>query len=169
VGVTIRAFIAKHHRYTIDGSPIQYPTKEHLVHLQLTSSGIIRRFAGRCIATVLVAGSITDGLSAHAEPATTTPTYAVAMALEAGGEKSAPRVLAKAGEQFAVASGDWRVEMTVRQGKAPADVWLAGKVFKGSAVVSAPTLMAHVNEQAVIKVGESSEPFSLAMVVSPQP
>jgi hypothetical protein len=95
--------------------------------------------------------------------------YAVAMALEAGGEKSAPRVLAKAGEQFAVASGDWRVEMTVRQGKTSADVWLAGKVFKGSNVVSAPTLMAHVNEKAVIKVGESSDPFSLSMVVSPQP
>ena len=59
--------------------------------------------------------------------------------------------------------------MTVRQGKTPADVWLAGKVFKGSAVVSAPTLMANVNEQSVIKVGESSDLFSLAMVVSPQP
>lgn len=139
------------------------------MHLLLTPSGILRRFAGRCIATVLVASSITGGLSAHAEPATTTPTYAVAMALEAGGEKSAPRVLAKAGEQFAVASGEWRVEMTVRQGKTPADVWLAGKVFKGSAVVSAPTLMANVNEQSVIKVGESSDLFSLAMVVSPQP
>jgi hypothetical protein len=139
------------------------------MHLQLTPSGFVRRFAGRCIATVLVASSITGGLSAHAEPVTTTPTYAVAMALEAGGEKSAPRVLAKAGEQFAVASGEWRIEMTVRQGKTPADVWLAGKVFKGSTVVSAPTLMAHVNEQAMIKVGESSDPFSLAMVVSPQP
>ena len=48
-------------------------------------------------------------------------------------------------------------------------VWLTGKVFKGSAVVSAPTLIAHVNEQAVIKVSEGSGPFSLAMVVSPQP
>jgi len=139
------------------------------MHLQLTPSGIVHRFAGRCIATVLVAASITGSFSAHAEPATTTPTYAVAMALESRGEKSAPRILAKAGEQFAVASGDWRVEITVRQGKTPADVWLTGKVFKGSAVVSAPTLMAHVNEQAVIKVSEGSGPFSLAMVVSPQP
>jgi hypothetical protein len=91
------------------------------------------------------------------------------MALEADGEKFAPQVLAKAGEQFAVASGDWRVEMTVRQGKTPADVWLAGKIFKGANVVSAPTLMAHVNEKSAIKVGDSSDPFSLSMVVSPQP
>lgn len=139
------------------------------MHMQLTPAGIVCRFVGRCIATMLVASAITGGLSAHAEPASTTPIYTVAMALETKGEKSAPRVLAKAGEQFAVTSGEWRVEMTVRQGNTPADVWLAGKVFKGSAVVSAPKLMAHVNEQAVIKVGESSDPFSLAMVVSPQP
>jgi bla regulator protein BlaR1 len=137
--------------------------------LQLTPSGIVGRLAGRCIATVLVAGSFTGTLSAHAEPVAAAPTYAVAMVLEAGGEKSAPRVLAKAGEQFAVASGDWRVEMTVRQSKTSDDVWLTGKVFKGSKVISAPTLMAHVNENVVIKVGENSDPFSLSMVVSAQP
>jgi hypothetical protein len=48
-------------------------------------------------------------------------------------------------------------------------VWLTGKVFKGSKVISAPTLMAHVNENVVIKVGENSDPFSLSMVVSAQP
>ena len=137
--------------------------------LQLSPSGIVRRLAGRCIATVLLAGSFTGALSAQAEPVSAAPMYGVAMALEAGGEKSAPSVVAKAGEQFAVASGDWRVEMTVRQGKTPADVWLAGKVFKGKTVVSAPTLLAHVNEKAVIKVGDSNDPFSLSMVVSPQP
>lgn len=59
--------------------------------------------------------------------------------------------------------------MTVHQGKTPGDVRLVSKVFKGSNVVSAPTLMAHVNEKAVIKVGDNSDPFSLSMVVSPQP
>jgi bla regulator protein BlaR1 len=93
----------------------------------------------------------------------------VSMALEAGGEKSTPRVLAKAGEQFAVASGNWRVEMTVRPGETPADVWVSSKVFKDSTLVSSPALMAHVNEKAVIKVGDNSDAFSLATTVSVQP
>lgn len=139
------------------------------MNLQLFRFGIARQVAGHCIAIVLVAGFFTGALSAHAELVDAAPTYAVAMALEAGGQKSAPRVVAKAGEKFSVASGGWRVEMTVHQGKTPAYVWLASKVFKGSNVVSAPTLMAHVNEKAVIKVGDSSDPFSLSMVVSPQP
>jgi hypothetical protein len=137
--------------------------------MQLFPSGIVRRFAGLGIATALVASSFTSALSAHAEEVTATPLYAVSMALEAGGEKSSPRVLAKAGEQFAVASGEWRIEMTVRQGKTPADVWLTSKVFKGSNVVSVPNLMAHLNEKAAIKVGDSNDPFSLSMVVSQQP
>lgn len=136
---------------------------------QLSPSGIVRRLAGRCIATVMVAGVFTGASGAYAEPMKAAPMYSVAMALDAGGAQSAPRIVTKAGEQFAVASGDWRVEMTVRQGKTPADVLLAGKVFKGSTVVSAPTLMAHINEKAVIKVSDSSDPFSLSMVVSAQP
>ncbi|WP_156140828.1 hypothetical protein [Sporocytophaga myxococcoides] len=165
--MTIHAFIPYRRHYTIGASYIHYPTKEHLMSLQLSPNGIVRRFAGRCVATVL-AGSFIYALSAHAEPVTAAPEYAVAMALEAGGEKSEHHVMAKAGEQFSIASGDWRVEMTVRQGNTPIDVWMAGKVFKGSNVVSAPKMLAHVNEKAVIKVGDSSDPFSLSMVVSPQ-
>jgi len=101
------------------------------MRFQSSPSRIVRRLAGRYIATALVACSFAGSLSAHAEPVAAEPTYAVAMALEAGGEKSAPLVLAKAGEQFAVASGAWRVEMTVRQAKTPTKVWLAGKVFNG--------------------------------------
>jgi hypothetical protein len=90
------------------------------------------------------------------------------MTIDAGGEQSAPKVLARAGEKFAVASGEWRLEMTVRQAEAPGDVWLAGKLFKGPDVVSAPTLLTHLNEKATIKVGDSNKPFTLSMVVSPQ-
>jgi hypothetical protein len=86
--------------------------------MQLFTSKIVRRFARLGIATALIASSFTGALSAHAEEVTATPLYAVSMALEAGGEKSSPRVLAKAGEQFAVASGEWRIEMTVRRGNA---------------------------------------------------
>jgi len=76
-------------------------------------------------------------------------------------------VLAKVGEQFAASSGEWRLEMTVRQSMTPGDVWLAGKVLKGNTIVSAPTLLAHLNEKATIKVGDSSNPFTLSMIVSP--
>jgi bla regulator protein BlaR1 len=139
------------------------------MHIQLYTCGTVRRFATRSIGTILVAGYITGAISAHAEPVATTSTYMVSMALEAGGEKSTPRVLAKAGEQFAVASGNWRVEMTVRPGETPADVWVSSKVFKDSTLVSSPALMAHVNEKAVIKVGDNSDAFSLATTVSVQP
>jgi hypothetical protein len=59
--------------------------------------------------------------------------------------------------------------MTVRQGETPTDISLTSKVFKGSNVVSTPNLMAHLNEKAAIKVGDSNDPFSLSMVVSQQP
>jgi hypothetical protein len=139
------------------------------MNMQLFTSKIFCRFARLGISTALIASSFTGALSAHAEDVTATPLYAVSMALEAGGEKSSPRVLAKAGEQFAVASGEWRIEMTVRQGKMPTDVWLTSKIFKGSNVVSTPNLMAHLNEKAAIKVGDTDDPFSLSMVISPQP
>jgi bla regulator protein BlaR1 len=137
--------------------------------IRLSTSGTVRRFATRSIGTILVAGYITGAISAHAEPVATTSTYMVSMALEADGEKSTSRVLAKAGEQFAVASGNWRVEMTVRPGETLADVWVSSKIFKGSILVSSPTLMAHLNEKAAINVGDSSDAFSLAATVSPQP
>jgi hypothetical protein len=136
---------------------------------QLSPSQIVRQLAGRSLAAILVASSVTAGLSAHAEPVVASSIYAVAMTFEASEEKLAPRVLAKAGEQFAVASGDWRIEMTVRPGPTSADVSMSAKVLKGSRIVSTPTMIARFNEKATIKVGDSSHPFSLSMVVSPQP
>jgi beta-lactamase regulating signal transducer with metallopeptidase domain len=148
---------------------IQHPTKERLMSLQPTPSGTVRRLAGRCIATLLVAGAIAGTLGARAEPAASAPSYAVAMSLEAGGERSAPRVLARAGEQFAVASGAWRVEMTVREAQMPGTVWVMSRVLKGKDVVSAPTLLARVNEQATIKAGAADAAVTLSLVVTPQP
>ena len=148
---------------------IQHPTKERLMSLQPTPSGAVRRLAGRCIATVLVAGAIAGTLGARAEPAASAPSYAVAMALEAGGERSAPRVLARGGEQFAVASGAWRVEMTVREAQMPGTVWVMSRVLKGTDVVSAPTLLARLNEQATIKAGAGDAAVTLSLVITPQP
>jgi beta-lactamase regulating signal transducer with metallopeptidase domain len=148
---------------------IQHPTKERLMSLQPTPSGTVRRLAGRCIAALLVAGAIAGTLGARAEPAASAPSYGVAMTLEAGGERAAPRVLARAGEQFAVASGVWRVEMTVREVQMPGTVWVTSRILKGTDVVSAPTLLARVNEQATIKAGDADAAVTLSMVVTPQP
>ena len=136
--------------------------------LQLTSSGTVRRLVGRCIVGLLATGAIAGTLGARAEQVASAPSYLVQMALDAGGERSAPRVLARAGEQFAVASGVWRLEMTVREAQPAGSVWLAGKIFKGKDIVSAPTMLARLNDKATIKVGAGSDAVALSVTVSPQ-
>jgi len=133
------------------------------MHLCPTLPPTVRR---RAAAIALLTLAATAG--ARAEPAAA-PSYAVAMTVDAHGERSAPRVLAKAGEPFAVASGGWRVEMTVRPVEASDDVWVTGKILKGDDVVSAPTLRAHLNEAATVKVGGGDDPFTLALVVARRP
>jgi hypothetical protein len=59
--------------------------------------------------------------------------------------------------------------MTVRPAQKPDEVWLTGKVLKDGDVISAPTLLARLNEKATIKVGDAGRAFALSMVVSPQP
>jgi beta-lactamase regulating signal transducer with metallopeptidase domain len=141
-----------------------HPTKERLMSLQLTPSGTIRRRAGRCIVALLATGAIAATMGARAEQAAAAPSYLVAMVLDAGGERSAPNVLAKAGEQFAVAAGAWRVEMTVREAKTPGNVWLTGRILRGADIVSAPTLLARVNDKATVKAGD----VTLSLIVSPR-
>jgi hypothetical protein len=63
-----------------------------------------------------------------------------------------------------VASGAWRVEMTVREAKTPGDVWLTGRILKGADIVSAPTLLARVNDKATIKAGD----VTLSLTVVPR-
>ncbi len=91
------------------------------------------------------------------------------MTIDAGGEHSAPRVLARGGEQFAVASGAWRIEMTVRAAKTAGDVWIVSKVYKDGAVVGAPNLLARLDGPVGVKVGSNVDPFALSMVVTQQP
>jgi bla regulator protein blaR1 len=147
----------------------QHPTKERLMSLQLSPSGTVRRLAGRCIVGLLAAAAVAGTLSARAEQAASKPAYNIAMALDAGGDHSTPRVLTREGEQFAVASGEWRIEMTVRAGTGPENVWLMGKILKGGEVLGTPTLLTRLDEKATIKVGASNDPFALTMTVSPQP
>ena len=137
--------------------------------LQLSSPGIARRLAGRCLVAVLAAGAIAATLGARAEQLAAAPTYSIAMTLDAGAEHAAPRVLAKAGEAFAVASGDWRIEFTVRPAESVNQVWLAGKLIKNDKVVGAPTLLARLGDKAIVKAGDGDQAVALSMVVSTQP
>lgn len=146
-----------------------HPTKERLMNLQKTPIGIVRRLAGRCLVASLAISAVFATVAVKAEQAALAPTYAVAMTLDAAGEKSTPRVLARDGEKFALRSGDWRIEMAVRQAKTPGDIWMVGKIFKGNEILSTPTLLVRLNEKAGIKVGDEQQPFSLSMIVSPQP
>ena len=143
------------------------PIKERLMQLQSSSPRLSRRIAGRCLVGMLAAGAICATLAARAEPAA--PTYSVAMTIDADGTQSAPRVLAKGGQQFAVATGPWRIEMTVRAAKTAGDVWVVGKVYKDATIVSAPALLARLDGNATIKVGDSRAPFALSLVVSQVP
>lgn len=137
--------------------------------LQLSSPGIARRFAGRCIIAVLATGAMAATLGARAEQASAAPTYAVAMTFDAGAEHAVPVVLAKAGQAFAIASGDWRIELTVRPAQSTNEVWLAGKLLKNDKVVGAPTLLARLGDKATVKAGNGEQAFALSMLVSKQP
>lgn len=138
------------------------------MNLQLTPPGTIRCLAGRCMIALLAAGAIGATLGARAGQAASAPSYAVAMTLDAGGERATPRIVTRAGEQFAVASGAWRYESTIRQADAPGQVWLAGKVIKDGQVVGTPTLLARLDEQATIRIGDKDDRFTLSMTVSTQ-
>jgi bla regulator protein BlaR1 len=146
-----------------------HPTKERLMSLQLSSPGIARRLAGRCIVVVLAAGAMAATLGARADQLAAASTYSVAMTLDAGAEHAAPRVLAKAGEAFAIASGDWRIELTARPAQSGNEVWLAGKLIKNDKVVGAPTLLARLGEKASVKAGDGDQAVALSLVVSKQP
>ena len=135
---------------------------------QLSMSQIVRRIAGLCIASILVTWFSTGVITAHAEPVAAIPTYAISMVLEANGEKLTSHVLAKAGEQISSVSGDWRVEMIVRQGDTLADILLKSKLFTRSCVVVNANIVAHANEEALIKVGNGTDVLSLTLIVYPQ-
>jgi len=146
-----------------------HPTKERIMSLSHTPPGTFRRLAGRCMLALLAAGAIGATVGARAGQATG-PTYSVAMQIDDSGKRSTPRVLARAGESFAVASDAWRVEMIVSQADSPGEVWLKGKLFRGQEQVGAPTLRTRVGETATVKVGNGGgKDFSIGMIVLPQP
>lgn len=164
----------------------QHPTKERIMSLQYIPPGVIRRLVGRCTLALLAACAFSATMGARAEQAGTAPTYAVGLAVSTSTEpstalkiqadgftkasgKSLPRVLTSAGQQFSVSQDEWRLDMVIHPADTSDKVWLTGKLFKGSALVSAPRLLARVGEEAVVKVGDGDATFSMTMTVTPQP
>jgi beta-lactamase regulating signal transducer with metallopeptidase domain len=164
----------------------QHPTKERVMSLQQTPPGQLRRLAGRCTLALLVAGGFFATLGVRAAQPAATPKYAVALEIkDAGrllvplklaadsfqetGKQSLPRVLTSAGEKFSVSSGEWRLDMVVSPANTPETVWLAGKLFKGTTLVTAPKLLARIGEAATVRVGDGDKDFSMAMTVTSQP
>ena len=92
--------------------------------------------------------------------------YDVVIVGSGAGGGMAGYVLAKAGEAFAIASGDWRIEFTLRPAQSANEVWLAGKFIKNDKVVGAPTLLSRLGDKATVKAGAGDEAFALSMVVS---
>lgn len=163
-----------------------HPTKERIMNLQHTLPGPVRRMSGRCLLAMLATTAFFATVAARAEQAGAAPRYAVALAIatsvdpgipfqvRADGfteapDKSFPRVLTSAGEKFSVSKDEWRLDMMIHPAETPDKVWLAGKLFKGDILVSAPTLLTRVGEAAAIKVGDGNGAFDMAMTVTPQP
>lgn len=163
-----------------------HPTKERIMSLQHTLPGTFRRAAGRCILALMALGAFGATLGARAQQPVAVSQYMVSLALVDGssspfgfdvkadafqsdGKGMIPRVITPAGEKFSVSSGEWRLDMIVHPGETPDKVWLTGKLFKGAALVTAPTLLTRVGEAATVRVGEGDKAFSMAMTVTPQP
>lgn len=143
-----------------------HPTKERIMSLQMSVPGIARRLAGSCIVAVLAAGAMIATLSARAEQVATAATYSVTMTLDTGAEHAEPRILARAGEAFAIATDKWRIELNVQPAETANRVWIAGKLIKNDKVVAAPTLLTQLGDKATVTAGDGEQAIALSMVVS---
>jgi len=93
-------------------------------------------------------------------------TYEVRMKLGIHGEDSAPRLLVRENEPFAVAGEHggkpWRVEFTLDKTGDARTVRLTGKILDGGQTLAAPILVGKLGEQVGVKVGDD---LRLSMVV----
>lgn len=139
-----------------------HPLKERIMHLKQTPPRTVRRLAGSIAVAGLV---ITFGFAAMAAHAGThapaeAGQYDIQMQLTAGGETSAPRVRARAGEAFAVSSsgagGVWRGEFIVQ--KVNASSVFFKTVFKhDDRIVGNPNLMVHLGSPATVAITGQDE------------
>jgi hypothetical protein len=137
--------------------------------------GKLRRLAGRAAVLSLVLGAVAASALARAggAAASAAAVYDVAMTMSMDGAQASPRVLARGGEAFAVASDQggarWKAEFTIT--KAGADtVWISGKIDRDSAPVARPTLQGRLGESIGLKVDDAGgRSMALTMVVREAP
>jgi bla regulator protein BlaR1 len=149
-----------------------HPIKERIMSLKQGHPGKIRRLAGRVAVLSLVLGAGAASLLARADVAAVpaAAVYDVAMTLSTGGATATPRVLARGGEAFAVASEQdgvkWRAEFTITKAGAADTVWIAGKIDRDSAPFARPKLLGRLGETVGLKVDDGGgKSIALSMVV----
>lgn len=126
-----------------------------------------RRTASRVLVGLLVASAVAGTLAVRSSHAATAQRYAIQLALVTGSDKSLPRVQVRDGEPFTVATGPWRVEMTVRAAARPGTVWVESKVYRDKHIVGTPKVLTHLQEPAGIRVEEQQGAFAMMVVVTP--
>lgn len=93
-------------------------------------------------------------------------TYEVRMKLGIHGEDSAPRLLVRENEAFAVAGEHggkaWRVEFTLDRTAGARGVRLAGRIIEDGRTLAAPVLVGKLGDQVGVQVGDD---VRLSMVV----
>lgn len=167
-----------------------HPAKERIMSLQQTPPGTIRRFAGRCALAVLAAATFgtTVALGARADTALPGYQYAVTWNLTGpnggtvpvkihmegavrneGGHPSQPRILVRPGGKFSVDTGEYQMDVHVRQADTPDKVWLATRLFRNKEPFNAPTLLVRVGEAASVRMGDGADAITLSMTVAPYP
>jgi len=115
--------------------------------------------------TVLALGLSALFAAAGLHAQTPAARYDVNMTIGIHGEQSAPRLLVRQGEPFAVAGEHggkpWRVEFTLDRTQ-DRMVRLTGKIFEDGETIAAPVLVGPLGEGVSVKVGDDVQ---VALVV----
>lgn len=139
------------------------------MRLSQSQLNIKRRTVGRLALVALILAGAGATLVAWAGDAPAR-VYDVQLTLDAGGQKAAPRVLARAGEPFAVSSTHggvtWTAQFTLTQAGTPDGFMAKGKIDSGESTVARPALLGKLGAPVRVRIGDADKAFDLAMVVT---
>jgi hypothetical protein len=153
----------------------KHPIKERIMSLQQGQFGKIRRRAGRFAVLSLALGAGAGSMVARADVAVAPAAmYDVAITMSTDGAQSSPRVQARGGEAFAIASEQngvrWRTEFIIAKIGATDTVKVSGKIDRAGETFSRPTLVGRLGEPIAIKVRDAAgHDFALSMAVRELP